>query len=102
MAGLDIGEVEVNAIWRDSERFVQQFADLLRELAVHLAGQPANTPDVHKSRVTWTAGHLDGDLTRGHHDVLLRFANGFSYDSGERGQQSLLLILSQGNGGFES
>ena len=100
-AGLDIGEVEVNAIWRDSERIVQQLADLLRELAVHLASQPANAPDIHKSRVTRTAGHLHGGLARGHHDVLLRFANGFGDDFGQGGQQGLPLILSQGNGGFE-
>jgi len=71
MAGLDIGEVEVNAIWRNSERIVQQLADLLRELPVHHAGQPANAPHIHKGRVARTAGHLDGGLARGHHDVLL-------------------------------
>src|SRR5208283_5479987 len=87
MARLDIREVEVNAIWGNSEIIVQQLADLLRELPVHHAGQPANAPDIHESRIPRTAGHLHGGLARGHHDVLLRLANGFSDDFGQRGQQ---------------
>ncbi len=44
--GLDIGEVEVNPIWRDPERMVLRLADLLRELMVHVVGQSANAPDI--------------------------------------------------------
>jgi len=77
MDGLDIGEVEVKAIWRDSERIVEQLADLLREFPVHVTGQTANAPDIHKGRVARTAGHLHGGLAGGGHDVLLRLADGF-------------------------
>ena len=101
MARLDIGEVEVNAIWRDSERIVQQLADLLRQLPVHAVGQPANAPDIHKGRVTLIAGHLHGGLARGHHDVLLRLADGFGDGFGQRGEQGLPLILREGNCSFE-
>jgi len=101
VARFDLGEVEVNTILRDPERIVQQLADLLRELPVHVFGQPANAPDVHKGRVTRTAGHLHGGLARGHHDVLLRFANGFGDGFGQRSQKGLSLILRERNCGFE-
>jgi len=80
---------------------VEQLADFLRELPVHVAGQPANASDIHEGRVTRTAGHLHGGLDRGYHDVLLRLANGFGDDFGQRGQQSLPLILREHNRSFE-
>jgi hypothetical protein len=59
------------------------------------------TSPVNPPMLRTTAGHLHGGLARGHHNVLLRLANGFGDDFGQGGQQSLPLILSQGNGGFE-
>jgi hypothetical protein len=90
MARLNLGEVEVNAVWRiprDSCNSSQTFFESLRFTS------PVNPPML---RTSTKAG-----LTRGHHDVLLRLANGFSDDFGQRGQQRLPLILSQGNGGFD-
>jgi hypothetical protein len=45
VARFDLGEVQVNTVCREPGGFVQQFADLLRELSIHVIGQPANTAD---------------------------------------------------------
>ena len=45
MAGSHIGEVQVNTVRRDPKGIVEQFTDLLRELPIYIAGQPADAAD---------------------------------------------------------
>src|ERR1035441_1527905 len=52
IASFNLRKVQVNTVLRHSERIVEQFADLLRQLAVHFAGQAADAADVYKGCVT--------------------------------------------------
>jgi len=101
VARFDLGEIQVNPVFLNPESIVQQLADLLRKLPIHVVGQTADAANIYEGCVSRVAGHQHGGLADCDHDVLLRLADGLGDGFGERGEQRFPFILSEDNRGFK-
>jgi hypothetical protein len=102
ISGGHVGKVEVDAILGNSEHFMQQTADILGKLAVHVIIQSANAAEIRKGGLPWLAGHQDGGRSDRDHDVILGLADGLRHDFGQGCKQSFLFIIGKSNGGLKS